>query len=98
VVKQLKVTLLGAAPKAHTTDPAADALHLQAVQLGRQYTAEAFQQSDAPRTCRAGRAIGTWSWSRRRRRRRRRPEPDQALSCDGLQCAGIVYIFRIYAN
>jgi ArsR family transcriptional regulator len=39
VVKQLKVTLLGAAPKARTTDPEADALYLPAVQLGRQYTA-----------------------------------------------------------
>src|SRR5256885_4535576 len=47
VVKQLKVTLLGAAPKARATDPEAYALYLQAVQLGRQFTAEAFQQSDA---------------------------------------------------
>src|SRR4029077_7578444 len=47
VVKQLQVTLLGAAPKARTTDPEAYALYLQAVQLGRQKTAEAFQQSDA---------------------------------------------------
>ena len=47
VVKQLKVTLLGAAPKARTTDPEAYALYLQAAQLGRQSTAEAFQQSDA---------------------------------------------------
>jgi len=47
VVKQLKVTLLGAAPKARTTDPEAYALYLQAVQLGRQATAEAFKQSDA---------------------------------------------------
>ena len=47
MVKQLKVTLLGAAPKAHTTDPGAYALYLQAVQLGRQGTAEAFKQSDA---------------------------------------------------
>jgi TolB-like protein/class 3 adenylate cyclase len=47
VVKQLKVTLLGAAPKARTTDPEAYALYLQAVHLGRQFTAEAFQQSDA---------------------------------------------------
>ena len=47
VVKQLKITLLGAAPKARTTDPAAYALYLQAVQLGRQHTAEAFKQSDA---------------------------------------------------
>jgi TolB-like protein/Tfp pilus assembly protein PilF len=47
VVKQLKVTLLGAAPKVRTTDPEAYALYLQAVQLGRQATAEAFKQSDA---------------------------------------------------
>ena len=47
VVKQLKVTLLGAAPKVRTTDPEAYALYLQAVQLGRQNTAEALQQSDA---------------------------------------------------
>ena len=47
VVKQLKVTLLGAAPKARTTDPEAYALYLQAVQLGRQFKAQAFQQSDA---------------------------------------------------
>jgi tetratricopeptide (TPR) repeat protein len=47
VVKQLKVTLLGAAPKARTTDPEAYALYLQAQQLGRQNAAEAFQQSDA---------------------------------------------------
>src|SRR5262245_16469770 len=47
VVKQLKITLLGAAPKARTTDPEAYSLYLQAVQLGRQFTAEAFQQSDA---------------------------------------------------
>jgi TolB-like protein/Flp pilus assembly protein TadD len=47
VVKQLKVTLLGAVPKVRTTDPEAYAMYLQAVQLGRQATAEAFQQSDA---------------------------------------------------
>jgi TolB-like protein/Flp pilus assembly protein TadD len=47
VVKQLKVTLLGATPKARTTDPEAYALYLQAVQLGRQVTAEAYKQSDA---------------------------------------------------
>ena len=46
VVKQLRVTLLGAAPKARTTDPEAYALYLQAVQLGRQNTEEAFKQSD----------------------------------------------------
>ncbi len=37
----------GAAPKARTTDPEAYALYLQAVQLGRHSTAEAFQKSDA---------------------------------------------------
>ena len=51
VVKQLKVTLkltlLGTAPTARTTDPEAYALYLQAKQLGRQQTAEAFKQSDA---------------------------------------------------
>jgi TolB-like protein/Flp pilus assembly protein TadD len=47
VVKQLKVTLLSAAPKARTTDPEAYALYLQAVQLGRQVTAEAYNQADA---------------------------------------------------
>jgi len=47
VVDELKVTLLGAAPKARTTDPKAYALYLQAVQLGRQGTAEAFPKSDA---------------------------------------------------
>ena len=47
VVEELKVTLLGAAPKARTTDPEAYALYLQAKQLGRQFTKEAFQQSDA---------------------------------------------------
>ena len=46
VVKQLQVKLLGAAPKARTTDPEAYALYLQAVQLGRQNTAEAYKQSD----------------------------------------------------
>jgi len=47
VVKELKMTLLEPQPKARTTDPEAYALYLQAVQLGRQFTAEAFQQSDA---------------------------------------------------
>jgi TolB-like protein/Tfp pilus assembly protein PilF len=47
VVKQLKVTLLGAAPKMRTTDPEAYSLYLQAKQFGRQSTAEAFKQSDA---------------------------------------------------
>ncbi|OOG53833.1 hypothetical protein B0E47_11520 [Rhodanobacter sp. B05] len=47
VVKQLKVTLLGAAPKARATDPRAYALYLQARQLGNQYTADALKSSDA---------------------------------------------------
>ena len=47
VVKQLKVKLLGAAPKARVTDPKAYALYLQARQLGRQFTADAFKSSDA---------------------------------------------------
>src|SRR4029077_18948912 len=45
--EQRKGTLLGAAPKARTSAPRAYALYLQAVQLGRQFTAEASQQSDA---------------------------------------------------
>ena len=47
VVKELKVTLLEPQPKARTTDPKAYALYLQAKQLGRQFTAEAFEKSDA---------------------------------------------------
>jgi TolB-like protein/Tfp pilus assembly protein PilF len=47
VVKQLKVTLLGAKPTVRQTDPKAYALYLQAVQLGRQITPEALTQSDA---------------------------------------------------
>ncbi len=47
VVKQLKVTLLGAAPKARATDPEAYALYLEAVQLGRQVTGEAYKLSDS---------------------------------------------------
>lgn len=47
VVKELKVKLLGAAPKVRTTDPKAYALYLQAKQLGRQSKADAFKQSDA---------------------------------------------------
>jgi TolB-like protein/Flp pilus assembly protein TadD len=47
VVKQLKVKLLGAAPKARATDPKAYALYLQARQLSRQFTADAFKSSDA---------------------------------------------------
>ena len=47
VVKELKVKLLGAAPKVRTTDPKAYALYLQARELGRQFSAEAFAKSDA---------------------------------------------------
>jgi adenylate cyclase len=47
VVKALKVTLLGVAPTVRETDPQAYALYLQAVQLGRQLTAEAAKQSNA---------------------------------------------------
>jgi adenylate cyclase len=47
VVKQLKVTLLGAAPTVRQTDPKAFALYLQARQLGYQKTADALKQSDA---------------------------------------------------
>jgi len=47
VVKELKVKLLGAAPKVRTTDPKAYALYLQARELGRQATPEAFAKSDA---------------------------------------------------
>ena len=47
VVKQLKVTLLGAVPTVRQTDPKAYTLYLQAVQLGRQGTPEAYTQSDA---------------------------------------------------
>jgi TolB-like protein/Flp pilus assembly protein TadD len=47
VVKELKVKLLGAAPRVRTTDPQAYALYLQARELGRQNTPDAFQKSDA---------------------------------------------------
>ena len=47
VVKQLKVKLLGAAPKVRTTDPKAYALYLQGKELGRQHTPETFAKSDA---------------------------------------------------
>jgi len=47
VVAQLKITLLGEAPTAAKTDPEAYALYLQARQLGRQRTAEGFEQSVA---------------------------------------------------
>src|SRR5262249_33960356 len=47
VVKELKVKLLGSAPKARTTDPKAYVLYLEARELGLQGTAEAFAKSDA---------------------------------------------------
>ena len=47
VVKQLKVTLLGAAPTVRQTDPKAYASYLQGRQLGYQNTPEAYRQSDA---------------------------------------------------
>src|SRR5262249_15190399 len=47
VVKELKVKLLGTAPKVRTTDPKAYALYLQARELGRQFNPEAFAKSDA---------------------------------------------------
>jgi TolB-like protein/Tfp pilus assembly protein PilF len=46
VVKQLKLTLLGATPKVRATDPEAYALYLQARQLGRQGSVDAYKQSD----------------------------------------------------
>jgi tetratricopeptide (TPR) repeat protein len=47
VVEQLKVTLLGDAPKARVTDPKAYAFFLQARELYRQYSAGAFEQAIA---------------------------------------------------
>jgi tetratricopeptide (TPR) repeat protein len=46
VVDALKVTLLGAVPKARETDPRAYALYLQAIQLGNQLTIETLGKSD----------------------------------------------------
>jgi Tfp pilus assembly protein PilF len=45
VVGQLKVTLLGAAPTVHATDPKAYALFLRGREVGRQYNAAAFEQA-----------------------------------------------------
>jgi len=45
VVKQLRVTLLGAAPKARATDPNAYALELQARQLARQGTSRSIDEA-----------------------------------------------------
>jgi len=47
VVEQLKVTLLGAAPTVKETNPEAYALYLQARQVSRQDTREAYEQSIA---------------------------------------------------
>ena len=47
VVKQLKVQLLAAAPKARTTDPKAYALYLEAKGLAQKFTPDAFAKSDA---------------------------------------------------
>ncbi len=47
VVEQLKVTLLGAAPKARATDPEAYALFLQAREVGRQASPLAYEQAIA---------------------------------------------------
>jgi TolB-like protein/Tfp pilus assembly protein PilF/predicted Ser/Thr protein kinase len=47
VVKELKVSLLEPQPKARTTDPKVYALYLQAKQLGRRFTAESLEKSDA---------------------------------------------------
>jgi TolB-like protein/Flp pilus assembly protein TadD len=45
VVEQLKVTLLGAAPKVTVTDPKAYGLFLQARELSRQYSASSLEQA-----------------------------------------------------
>ena len=47
VVSQLKVTLLGEAPKAEVVDPEAYSLYLQARHLGRLFNREAFERSNA---------------------------------------------------
>jgi len=47
VVKNLKIKLLGAVPTVRATNPKAYALYLQARQLGRQFTPDAFKSSDA---------------------------------------------------
>ena len=47
VVAALKLTLFDDAPRAEPIDPEAYALYLQAVHIGDQYTAEAFEQSNA---------------------------------------------------
>lgn len=47
VVKNLKVTLLGEAPKARATDTRTYALYLQGRQMGRQKTADSLQTANA---------------------------------------------------
>ena len=47
VAAQLKITLLGAAPRARTTDPRAYALSLEGRQYARQFTREGFERSIA---------------------------------------------------
>jgi len=47
VVKELRVKLLGAAPRVRTTAPQAYALYLQARELGRHGSVEAFEKSDS---------------------------------------------------
>ena len=47
VVKNLKIKLLGALPTVRPTNPQAYALYLQARQLGRQFTADAWKSSNA---------------------------------------------------
>jgi TolB-like protein/Tfp pilus assembly protein PilF len=47
VVEQLKVTLLGGAPKARATNPQAYALFLQAQEISRQYNAASLEQAIA---------------------------------------------------
>ncbi|MFZ1219320.1 MAG: tetratricopeptide repeat protein [Chthoniobacterales bacterium] len=47
VVRELKVKLLAAPPKVRTTDPQAYALYLEAKELARKFTPEAFAKSDA---------------------------------------------------
>ena len=47
VVSELKIALLGAAPRTKTTDPEAYALFLRARVIGRQFTAAALQESIA---------------------------------------------------
>jgi TolB-like protein/lipoprotein NlpI len=46
VVEQLKVTLLGDAPRSAQVDPEAYTLYLQARHLGRQYNAESLERSN----------------------------------------------------